>query len=250
MVRTQIQLTEAQARALRAQARAQERSMADLVRESVSEYLARRPVADRDELARRALAVAGRYRSGCRDLAVATLTGDLDEALRFVRLVVRRVPLLAFLRYADQPRPRVEEPCGRRSGSSGRCRAATSSGHLPNYVLVEGASQVVQRAASREGPGPPASERPCTKADTVVPGRCGPLWVDEELHATPPPHATASPSGAGSCTAGRLHESSSSCDAMASPMRFPWQRRFRAPGLRASASVQQLSAPHPPDAQP
>ena len=43
--------------------------MADLVRESVSEYLARRPAADPDQVARRALALAGRYRSGCRDLA-------------------------------------------------------------------------------------------------------------------------------------------------------------------------------------
>ena len=79
MIRTQIQLTEAQAQALRAQARAQERSMADLVRESVSEYLVRRPVADRDQLARRALALAGRYRSGCRDLAEDHDT-HLDEA--------------------------------------------------------------------------------------------------------------------------------------------------------------------------
>lgn len=76
MIRTQIQLTEAQARALRAQARTQERSLADLVRESVSDYLARRPAAGRDELARRALALAGRYRSGCRDLA-----GDHDRHL-------------------------------------------------------------------------------------------------------------------------------------------------------------------------
>ena len=69
MIRTQIQLTAAQAQSLRAQARLQERSMADLIRESVSEYLARRHVVDRDELARRALAQAGRYRSGCRTLA-------------------------------------------------------------------------------------------------------------------------------------------------------------------------------------
>ena len=79
MIRMQIQLTEAQARALRAQARAQERSMADLVRESLSEYLARRPVADRDELVRRALALAGRYRSGCPDLAEEH-DRHLDEA--------------------------------------------------------------------------------------------------------------------------------------------------------------------------
>lgn len=69
MHRTQIQLTETQAQALRAQARLQDRSMADLVRESVTEYLARRHAVDRDEVARRALALAGRYRSGCRDLA-------------------------------------------------------------------------------------------------------------------------------------------------------------------------------------
>ena len=67
--RTQIQLTATQVQALRAQARLQDRSMADLVRESVTEYLARRPAVDRDEVARRALALAGRYRSGCRDLA-------------------------------------------------------------------------------------------------------------------------------------------------------------------------------------
>ena len=69
MIRTQIQLTETQAQALREQARLQQRSMADLVRESVSEYLARSHAVDRGELARRALALAGRYRSGCPDLA-------------------------------------------------------------------------------------------------------------------------------------------------------------------------------------
>ena len=68
-MRTQIQLTEAQARALRSQARLQQRSMADLARESVSEYLGRRRAVDRDETARRALALAGWFRSGCRDLA-------------------------------------------------------------------------------------------------------------------------------------------------------------------------------------
>ena len=53
--------------------------MADLVRESVSEYLARRHVVDRDKVARRALALAGRYRSGCRDLA-EDHDAHLDEA--------------------------------------------------------------------------------------------------------------------------------------------------------------------------
>lgn len=69
MKRTQVRLTEAQASALKRQARLEERSMAYLVRESVAEYLARRHVVDRGELARRAMALAGRYRSGCRDLA-------------------------------------------------------------------------------------------------------------------------------------------------------------------------------------
>ena len=71
MIRTQIQLTEEQARALRAQARREERSMADLVRECITEYLARRHVPDVRELARRARALDGRFRSGCPDLAEA-----------------------------------------------------------------------------------------------------------------------------------------------------------------------------------
>lgn len=71
MIRTQIQLTETQARALKAQARIEERSMAELVRESVAEYLARRRGPDVQELARRARGLKGRFRSGCPDLAEA-----------------------------------------------------------------------------------------------------------------------------------------------------------------------------------
>ena len=71
MVRTQVQLTEGQVRALRALARLEERSMAELVRECVTEYLARRRVADVEELARRARSLRGRFRSGCPDLAEA-----------------------------------------------------------------------------------------------------------------------------------------------------------------------------------
>ncbi len=69
LVRTQVQLTKEQARDLKAQARSEERSMADLVRESVAEYLARRPMRDRRELIRRARDLAGRYHSGCPDVA-------------------------------------------------------------------------------------------------------------------------------------------------------------------------------------
>ena len=71
MIRTQIQLTEEQARALKAQARMEERSMAELVRECVTEYLARRRTPDIPELARRARALRGRFRSGVADLSEA-----------------------------------------------------------------------------------------------------------------------------------------------------------------------------------
>ena len=69
MIRTQVQLTPEQARALREQARNEERSMADLVRESVTEYLARRPVQDRRVLLERARALTGSFHSGYRDVA-------------------------------------------------------------------------------------------------------------------------------------------------------------------------------------
>lgn len=68
-IRTQVQLTEEQASALKIRARNEERSMADLVRESVTEYLARRPVRDRRALLGRAHALTGRFRSGFADVA-------------------------------------------------------------------------------------------------------------------------------------------------------------------------------------
>ena len=71
MIRTQIQLTEEQARALRVQARMEERSMAELVRECIAEYLMRRRTPDMQELARRARGLKGRFRSGAADLAEA-----------------------------------------------------------------------------------------------------------------------------------------------------------------------------------
>ena len=71
MIRTQIQLTEEQARALKIRARLEERSVADLVRECVAEYLTRRPAPNVGELARRARSLKGRFRSGCPDLAEA-----------------------------------------------------------------------------------------------------------------------------------------------------------------------------------
>ena len=78
-VRTQVQLTEEQARALKARARNEERSMADPVRESVSEYLARRPARNRGDLLQRANALTGRFHSGTPDVAI-NHDRYLDEA--------------------------------------------------------------------------------------------------------------------------------------------------------------------------
>jgi hypothetical protein len=69
MVRTQIQLTEEQAAALRERAAAEGRSMADLVRAGVDSILRGAGPVDRAERRRRALAVVGRYRSAPRDLS-------------------------------------------------------------------------------------------------------------------------------------------------------------------------------------
>ncbi len=69
MLRTQIRLSDQQHARLRTEARRQGRSIAALVRESVSEYLARQEVVDREEPVRRALAAAGRFGSGVPDLA-------------------------------------------------------------------------------------------------------------------------------------------------------------------------------------
>jgi Arc/MetJ-type ribon-helix-helix transcriptional regulator len=69
MRRTQIQFTDEQARRLRDVAEQEGRSVSDVVRESVSEYLKHRAEVDREELKRRALAVVGKYRSDTRDVA-------------------------------------------------------------------------------------------------------------------------------------------------------------------------------------
>lgn len=69
MVRTQIQLTEQQARRLKQLAAARGRSMADLIRGSVDALLSQ-PEAHDDEAKRsRALRAAGRFRSGIRNLS-------------------------------------------------------------------------------------------------------------------------------------------------------------------------------------
>ena len=69
MVRTQIQLTERQARALRQLAAAQGRSMASLIRGSVDALLDRAPADEAEVRRARALRAVGRFRSGARDLS-------------------------------------------------------------------------------------------------------------------------------------------------------------------------------------
>lgn len=69
MIRVQIQLTVSQARALKERARLEERSVADLVRTGVTEYLARHPARDRRDLIHRARGLVGRYHSKYPDLA-------------------------------------------------------------------------------------------------------------------------------------------------------------------------------------
>ena len=71
MIRTQIQLTEAQAAAVKARAAAEGRSMADVIRSCVDESLPRQHGVDPVERVRRALAAIGSLRGGPADLSVA-----------------------------------------------------------------------------------------------------------------------------------------------------------------------------------
>lgn len=69
MVRTQIQLTEAQFQALKARAADEGRSMADLIRELVEESLTGSGRPRREERRRRALGAIGMLAKGPRDLS-------------------------------------------------------------------------------------------------------------------------------------------------------------------------------------
>ena len=69
MVRTQIQLTEDQVRALKSLAQARGVSLAELIRQSIDGLLAAQPGFDRSARKRRALAVAGKFRSDVTDLS-------------------------------------------------------------------------------------------------------------------------------------------------------------------------------------
>jgi hypothetical protein len=79
MIRTQIQLTEEQARALREVASSEGVSMAQVVRRGIEEVLRERRLPSRSDDRRRALAVVGRFRSGRPDLG-AEHDRELSEA--------------------------------------------------------------------------------------------------------------------------------------------------------------------------
>jgi len=69
MVRTQIQLTEDQAEAIKKLARAKKISMAEFIRQSVEKILASTAIADTAQRKKRALDIAGRFSSGKHDIA-------------------------------------------------------------------------------------------------------------------------------------------------------------------------------------
>jgi hypothetical protein len=69
MVRTQVQLTEEQAAALKAIAAERGSSVAALVRESVDAFITNTGAITPEERKRRALSIVGRYNSGISDLA-------------------------------------------------------------------------------------------------------------------------------------------------------------------------------------
>ena len=79
MVRTQVQLTEAQMRMVKRLARERGVSVAELIRQGVDLFARSAGTLDDEEQSRRALAVAGRFRSGLGDLA-AEHDRYLDEA--------------------------------------------------------------------------------------------------------------------------------------------------------------------------
>jgi hypothetical protein len=64
MIRTQIQLTEAQAQTLKAMASASQSSVAEMIRQSVDHMIRQSGGIDVVERRRRAIAAAGRFHSG------------------------------------------------------------------------------------------------------------------------------------------------------------------------------------------
>jgi len=69
MVRTQIQLTEEQAKAVKKIASAQGVSVAELIRRAVDHIVNSSTTADTEERKRRALDIVGKFRSGKKDVS-------------------------------------------------------------------------------------------------------------------------------------------------------------------------------------
>jgi hypothetical protein len=70
MVRTQIQLTEDQARRLKAAAARRGVSVSHLIRQGVDLAVAHEAGASEEDIIKRAIAAAGRHRSGHREVAI------------------------------------------------------------------------------------------------------------------------------------------------------------------------------------
>ena len=69
MVRTQIQLTEAQAKTLKRLAHSRHLSVAELIRQAVDNMIKTSTLGDIEERRKRALAVVGKFSSGKRDIS-------------------------------------------------------------------------------------------------------------------------------------------------------------------------------------
>jgi hypothetical protein len=69
MVRTQIQLTEDQAMALKKLAQSRRLSVAELIRKAVETIIKSSTVIDAEERRRRALEIVGKFSSGKRDIS-------------------------------------------------------------------------------------------------------------------------------------------------------------------------------------
>ena len=69
MLRTQVQLTDNQLKALRRASNATGKSVAELIRQGVDHYLAERSEVTREERIERAIRVAGRFSSGRSDVS-------------------------------------------------------------------------------------------------------------------------------------------------------------------------------------
>jgi hypothetical protein len=71
LMRTQVQLTETQLRALRQLSATSGRSIADLIRQGIDQYLASGRELSREERIERAVRVAGMFASGAADVSAA-----------------------------------------------------------------------------------------------------------------------------------------------------------------------------------